>query len=220
MNWYKESQALEEIETPTEERLNLPSITHQQWQEINNTSGGINRDHKSVLDEVVNGKEYLKKYSPQKVSGTFQKAIKYFGITNSLRECGYILPNGTMLDLSGKNQGGSGGTRALDHREINDIISMPDFISMGAIRHFPEQPGVDIRKNPTQQQLDIIYRDVESSGNGYTLEILDSRRGRFYTAYDIGVKASKVINDIKNFYYKLSFNLSFYESAKSNLEIL
>lgn len=77
---------------------------------------------------------------------------------------------------------------------------MPEFIKMGAIRHFPEQPGVDIRKNPTPQQLNVIWRDVEGSGNGYVVEIIDLVKGRFYQQYDVGTKASKVIQDIVNFY--------------------
>ena len=50
------------------------------------------------------------------------RAIKYFGTTEDYREAGYILADGTMLDLSGSNQGGSSGTRALDHRELGFLF--------------------------------------------------------------------------------------------------
>ena len=226
MNWYKKAQVVME-EVKSKNSVDLSSITPQQWKEVNDrmvglgydvrgwedtkkiyervnkSSGGIQEDHKKVLDSVLGGKDYITKYTPQKIIGVFRKAVNYFGVTHNLKECGYILPNGIMLDLSGKNRGnmgGMGGTRGLDHSEVNDIIPMPEFVSMGAIRHFPEQPGVDIRLKPTQKQLDIISRDVDYSGNGYTVEIIDSRKGRFYNMYDVGVKSSKVINDILRFY--------------------
>ena len=51
-----------------------------------------------------------------------QKAIEYFGTTTDYREAGYVLADGTMLDLSGKNQGGPAGQRVLDHRELGFIV--------------------------------------------------------------------------------------------------
>lgn len=38
-----------------------------------------------------------------------QKAIEYFGVTNNFKESGYITVSGQLLDLSGKNDGASGG---------------------------------------------------------------------------------------------------------------
>ena len=219
MKIYKIAQNIEEAK-----RHNLSTITPEQWRKINNrmvdlgydfrggedtkkiyerlnnTPGGLLEDHTKVLNAIFYNKEYIKKYSPQKTMGTFQKAIKYFGLTNNLKEAGYILPNGQMLNFSGSTWGGTSNTRALDHSEINDIINMPEFISMGAIRHFPEQPGVDIRTKPTPQQLNVIWRDVELSNNGYVVEI---NKGRFYKQYDENVKPEKIMYDIKTFYKTL-----------------
>lgn len=220
MNWYKIAQeVMEAIDRP-----DLSAITTAQWKKMNDrmvslgydfrgpedtkaiferlnqSPGGLQEDHRKVFESVVNSKEYATKYSPQKIRGAFQRAINYFGLTSNPKEAGYVLPNGAMLDLSGKKYGQMGNTRALDHTEINDIIPMPEFVSMGAIRHFPEQPGVDIRRKPTPQQLSFIYRDVEGSGKGYTVEVADYQKGRFHEQYDVGVKASKVISDIKRFY--------------------
>ena len=52
-----------------------------------------------------------------------EKAKKYFGTTNDIREAGYILPDGTMLDFSGKNTLGrkAAGKRGLEHQEISKI---------------------------------------------------------------------------------------------------
>jgi hypothetical protein len=49
-------------------------------------------------------------------------AIQHFGTTENPYECGFILSDGTMLDLSGKNDGGQGGVRARDHREVSHLV--------------------------------------------------------------------------------------------------
>lgn len=61
-----------------------------------------------------------KKISKQKNSADQieLRARKCLGETQDWREAGYLLSDGTLLDLSGKNQGGWPGQRNLDHREI------------------------------------------------------------------------------------------------------
>jgi len=58
----------------------------------------------------------LKKLNP-KAKLTAQ-AKKEFGETFDCREAGYILEDGSMLDLSGKKEGGTAHTRSYDHRDI------------------------------------------------------------------------------------------------------
>lgn len=62
----------------------------------------------------------LKKLNP-KAKLTAQ-AKKEFGETFECREAGYILEDGSMLDLSGKTEGGTAHTRNYDHREISRAI--------------------------------------------------------------------------------------------------
>jgi len=50
--------------------------------------------------------------------GWINKAKNIFGTTDNIYETGYILPKGELLDFSGKNFGGQGGARELDHRDI------------------------------------------------------------------------------------------------------
>ena len=52
---------------------------------------------------------------------------KYYGNTYNWRETGYILLDGTRLDLSGRNEGASGGYRAVDHRDIFTIYEDEDY---------------------------------------------------------------------------------------------
>jgi hypothetical protein len=50
-----------------------------------------------------------------------QKAIDYFGTTYRLSEAGFVLQDGTLLDLSEKKNGGQPGTRSQDHREVSAL---------------------------------------------------------------------------------------------------
>lgn len=43
--------------------------------------------------------------------------VQNFGLTTDVAEAGYILPDGRMLDFSGKSHGWTPGRRGLDHRE-------------------------------------------------------------------------------------------------------
>ena len=70
-----------------------------------------------------------------------ESAIQHFGITYKISEAGYLLTNGKLLDLSGKNDGGPANTRSCDHREISICYesidgtdAMIDFMNAGNIR--------------------------------------------------------------------------------------
>lgn len=69
------------------------------------------------------------------------RAVQEFGTTESPRETGYILRDGTGLDFSGKKYGGPGYSREMDHREIGRATGqggtegMQQFMSdTGAVR--------------------------------------------------------------------------------------
>jgi hypothetical protein len=46
-------------------------------------------------------------------------ATKYFGTTTNPKSAGYMLDDGTMLDLSGRKFGSLSDSREMDHRDIN-----------------------------------------------------------------------------------------------------
>ena len=48
------------------------------------------------------------------------KAAK--GTTDDLYEAGYVLPDGELLDFSGKREGGPAGGRAEDHRQLGQFF--------------------------------------------------------------------------------------------------
>lgn len=108
-------------------------------------------------------------------------AVEHFGTTRNPEEAGYILPDGRMLDLSGRHQIPSDykrrGTewvlkkpgrdyqsrsRNVDHREVWEIVGksgtdgMLKFMDLtGAIRLMPSV-GVSILHSPTDNQIRIL----------------------------------------------------------------
>lgn len=112
---------------------------------------------------------------------------KHFGTTDKLTEAGYILPDGSLLDLSGAVYGATRtleGHRTLDHRDIRDAfeenndfpegISMEDFINAGAIRFSPESYSFMMAHSPTAAQLkqiDFILQNNEESPSLFKKDI-------------------------------------------------
>lgn len=134
----------------------------------------------------------------------FQKAVQYFGTTSDFREVGYILPDGTMLDFSDKQNGGLPGMRLLDHREVAEILDLPQtealitFMNSGCIRVMPECPGLDISIYPTKKQIDIIRRFVDYYRGDVCIDISDEK-GNIVTTFEYTEKTSsiKIIFDIR-----------------------
>ena len=66
------------------------------------------------------------KFSADDTTATPQEndkaALAYFGRTYKWSETGYVLLNGARLDFSGRHEGGSGGYRSVDHRDIVDAL--------------------------------------------------------------------------------------------------
>jgi hypothetical protein len=132
----------------------------------------------------------------------FQKAKDEFGTTDDWNEAGYILPDGDLLDFSGKNQGGYGGTRNLDHRDINSIdddMDMQTFIGLGAIRFMPESKGIYMDNKPEGDQFSRI-RELADVINGEMLVELKSGNNRYFEEYPKYTDAQTIIDDIKYFY--------------------
>ena len=99
----------------------------------------------------------LNKVEPK---AAFKSAIKTFGLTRDIAEAGYILPDGRLLDFSGRAQAGykrvgdtyvpkagdrdwMKGSRGVDHREVEwegmpkykeTWMPMVEFMNMGAVR--------------------------------------------------------------------------------------
>ena len=166
---------------------------------------------KALLDGSINSSEETAKFSLRDT--VEDDVLNHYGKTYKWIETGYIFKDGTRLDLSGRNEGASGGYRTVDHRDIFNIYedsedygtdAMVEFMSRGNIRVMPESPGINLQVEPTQKQYEQISSMVESLGwkhksftvdfdnaNGYTIDSL---------SYEGNVSARKVVADIKYFF--------------------
>ena len=154
----------------------------------------------------------LKDYSDAEQRDHRKKAIAYFGKTYNWNETGYLTPAGTKLDFSGRHEGGPGGYRTVDHRDIRDAISedyggddysgsMVQFMSEGNIRISPESGGINLSVEPTKTQMDALS-DFIGKNRGEVILDLDTPDGQTVssTEYPRGTHSSKVLNDIKAYF--------------------
>jgi hypothetical protein len=126
------------------------------------------------------------------------QAAEHFGITNNPRECGYLLGDGRMLDLSGRHQMlGSdyrrvdgrnvtkrgpdyqNGLRLTDHRDLDELSQkggtegMFEFMNeTGAIRVMPPI-GFCIMTPPTRRQIAMMCSMAKFFDDEIYLECYD-----------------------------------------------
>lgn len=141
-----------------------------------------------------------------------QAALDYFGKTYRWNETGYLLLNGTKLDFSGRHEGGNGGYRSVDHRDIIDALGedyggdsytggMVRFMQEGNIRISPESGGINLAVMPTKAQMEALS-DFISRERGEVILDIDDANGNTIssTEYSRGTHANKVLQDIRNYF--------------------
>lgn len=127
-------------------------------------------------------------------SELIQRAKDTFGITNDVREAFYVLPDGTMLDGSGRHWGGSeidvAGQRQVDHGDIAEIIddstnpadAMYKWMARSGAMRFDQIVGIaSIARKPTPQQLAVLSR---------------ASRGK-YLALSLNTPEGRIVDDIE-----------------------
>lgn len=156
------------------------------------------------------------KFSADDTTATPQEndkaALTYFGRTYKWSETGYVLLNGARLDFSGRHEGGSGGYRSVDHRDIIDALGedygggdysggMVRFMQEGNIRISPESGGINLAVMPTKAQMDSLS-DFISKERGEVILDIDDASGNTIssTEYPRGTHANKVLQDIRNYF--------------------
>ena len=100
-----------------------------------------------------------------------ERAKETFGVTRDVREAFYVLPDGTMLDGSGRHWGGDerdvAGQRQVDHQDINEVLdsgasgseAMYEWMAKtGAMRVDFESGIASIARKPTRDQLSVLAR--------------------------------------------------------------
>lgn len=148
-----------------------------------------------------------KKYSEDEIKATVQKAVRKYHTTPYLSRASYLLTTGSMLDFSDGQ-----GYRVKDHREISEILDLPDyaqyadgmiiFMNMGNIRL--QTYGIDISSMPNSRQIsslrDIIFK-VMKEYDEFTVDFSKPNgNSDGSVTYPKGVSSSKIISDIKNYF--------------------
>lgn len=154
----------------------------------------------------------LKEYTDEEKKRHIKDAAAYFGRTYKWAETGYITTDGKRLDFSGRHEGGPGGYRTVDHRDIRDALgddyggddysgSMVQFMGEGNIRISPESGGINLSVMPTKAQLDTLS-DFISKQRGEVILDLDAPGGDTVssTEYPRGTHANRVLADIKAYF--------------------
>lgn len=228
-----EQMLYQKIEPEEQKELwynNLDGLTPYEWDEYARTRRGQGYDVKNGEDGKRLIEERIRRTNKpitnadilaafNRARGTYQKEIKpttefsklfktakkVFGTTLNTKEAGYILPDGSMLDFSGKREGGTPNSRAFDHREVTRLYEegistdMEDFISNGAIRFMPENDGFYIKVPPTQKQRSLIAKILQNN-DGYSIVEVGEGVDVFYKEYEKGTKPSEVLRDIDNYF--------------------
>lgn len=139
-------------------------------------------------------------------------ALEYFGRTYKWSETGYVLLNGARLDFSGRHEGGPGGYRTVDHRDIIDALGedygggdysggMVRFMQEGNIRISPESGGINLAVMPTKAQMDALS-DFISKERGEVILDIDDAQGNTIssTEFSRGTHANKVLQAIRDYF--------------------
>lgn len=139
-------------------------------------------------------------------------ALDYFGRTYKWSETGYVLLNGARLDFSGRHEGGAGGYRTVDHRDIIDALGedygggdysggMVRFMQEGNIRISPESGGINLAVMPTKAQMDALG-DFISKERGEVILDIDDAQGNTIssTEFSRGTHANKVLQAIRDYF--------------------
>lgn len=139
-------------------------------------------------------------------------ALDYFGRTYKWSETGYVLLNGARRDFSGRHEGGPGGYRTVDHRDIIDALGedygggdysggMVRFMQEGNIRISPESGGINLAVMPTKAQMDALS-DFISKEHGEVILDIDDAQGNTIssTEFSRGTHADKVLQAIRDYF--------------------
>ena len=175
----------------------------------------LNESHRAEIESTYGEKTSPKAGVRYSLPVDMETEVKkYYGNTYRWNETGYILQDGTRLDLSGRNEGASGGYRTVDHRDIFDINedldvygtdAMNEFIARGNIRVMPETPGINLQVEPNAEQYRLIQDFVERVGwkEGYFSVDIDNKNGDTIETLTYEGKPSgrKVVEDLK-YYFK------------------
>lgn len=142
--------------------------------------------------------------NPQDDQRKLIESVKnHFGTTKEFIKAGFILPDGSLLDLSeGKH------SRSLMHESVGRAFGMPDgyeakqlFMKAGAVRLIPESGSIEISVNPTSEQLSTIRNFIELTKGRLDVEF-NEPDGPVFASYGQYSDANDILSDISDYYIK------------------
>jgi len=174
-------------------------FTHPVWQEAYN---------KAIKTKTKKAGTLKKKSDYKNINW---QRIKELGKTTDLREAGYIVSDGSLIDLSGKKEGGQSGTRSYDHREAGGTLGMQELMDYGYIRMDYNSGSIDIVKAPAPIQYakiteiakrhdGEIFIDLDDGLGEYNEDYYSKPDRSFNQSYKKGTSPNRIVNDIKKFY--------------------
>lgn len=195
-----------------EKRTGTDYITKPQNGTGDRQSAPASDDSISETGGDVNGRYSLKEYTDEERKSHAKEALEHFGQTYSWKETGYLTQDGKKIDFSGRHDGGPGGYRTVDHRDVSEALgddyggddysgAMVQFMSEGNIRISPESGGINLSVRPTKAQEQAL-EDFISRERGEVILDIDEPGGDTVVSveYPRGTRASKVINDIRQYF--------------------
>lgn len=154
----------------------------------------------------------LTEYTPEEKQAHNKAVLEHFGRTVKWAETGYLLLDGSKLDLSGKHNGAPGGYRTVDHRDITEALgydyggdsysgSLIQFMGEGNIRIVPEINGINLSVKPTEAQEQALS-DYISRNRGEMLLDIDDLNGNTVVSveYPKGTYYKKILEDIREWF--------------------
>ena len=150
----------------------------------------------------------------QPITETEYEALKKnFGVTGNFRVAGYLLPDGKLLDFSGKHWGDTTSrSRQVDHRDAEEVLqrgnnginSMVDMIGSGSIRLMPETGGINLAVYPNEKQRRVLSLYIKQmlATEGQVIIDYDAVGGdtvhsRVYEKY---ASSAQILSDIRNYF--------------------
>ena len=157
------------------------------------------------------------KYSEREIqpitNAEYDTLKKHFGVTGNFRVAGYLLPDGKLLDFSGKHWGDTTSRmRQVDHRDVQEVLNrgnngindMIDMIGSGSIRLMPETGGINLAVYPNEQQRRVLSVYINYMLNTEEQIIIDYDAVGGDTVYskEYGKTATsrQILNDIRNYF--------------------
>lgn len=170
----------------------------------------IQKERAKNLEKNLLNKLNLQTFSGNDEEIEIEEKIKNkYGKTYDFREAGYFTAKGDMIDLSGRREGASGGSRQVDHRDVfssdDRTEEMIKFMGRGNIRVSPEYPGINLQKEPTNEQYELIRKMADKLGwkeKYFAIDIDDEKGNNIETLnYENNISGKKVVEDLK-YYFK------------------